>query len=158
MIYARGRARPSHVVLRGDFLRALSRDHHQGLSTALRLKRTTSATAREARQQFLDFWRTEGRRHFRIEEEVLLPAYARHRSVDDPAVVRVLTEHVDLRRLAIELEANERPEIDQLHELGERLQGHIRHEERVLFPKIEAAIPEVELGDLAEAIERAGTV
>lgn len=70
-------------------------------------------------------------------------------------MVRVLTEHVDLRRLAIELEANERPEIDQLHELGERLQGHIRHEERVLFPKIEAAIPEVELGDLAEAIERA---
>lgn len=74
MIQARGRARPSHVVLRGDFLRALSRDHHQGLSAALRLKRTTSATAREARQQFLDFWRTEGRRHFRIEEEVLLPA------------------------------------------------------------------------------------
>ena len=140
---------------RGDFLRALSRDHHQGLAAALRLKRTTSATAREARQLFLDFWRTEGRRHFRIEEEVLLPAYARHRAVDDPAVVRVLTEHVDLRRLAIELEANERPEIDQLHELGERLQGHIRHEERVLFPKIEAAIPEVELGDLAEAIERA---
>ena len=142
-------------MLRGDFLRALSRDHHQGLSAALRLKRTTSATAREARQQFLDFWWTEGRRHFRIEEEVLLPAYARHRNVDDPAVVRVLTEHVDLRRRAIDLEATERPEIAQLHELGERLQGHIRHEERVLFPKIEAAIPEAELRALAEAIQRA---
>jgi hemerythrin-like domain-containing protein len=67
----------------------------------------------------------------------------------------VLTEHVDLRRRAIDLEANERPEVDQLNELGERLQRHIRHEERVLFPKIEAAIPEGELGDLAEAIERA---
>ncbi len=140
---------------RGDFLRALSRDHHQGLSVALRLKRTTPATAGKDRQRFLDFWRGEGRRHFRIEEEVLLPAYARHGEVDEPAVVRVLTEHLDLRRRAIELEANERPEVDELRELGERLQRHIRHEERVLFPSIEAAIPEVELGDLAQAIERA---
>jgi hemerythrin-like domain-containing protein len=142
-------------VKRGDFLRALSRDHHQGLSTALRLKRATSSTAGEDRERFLDFWRAEGRRHFRIEEEVLLPAYARHSEVDEPAVVRVLTERVDLRRRALDLEANDRPEVDQLHELGERLQRHIRHEERVLFPRIEAAIPEVELGDLAEAIERA---
>ena len=140
---------------RGDFLRALSRDHHRGLSTALRLKRATSATAGEDRERFLDFWRAEGRRHFRIEEEVLLPAYARYSEVNEPAVVRVLTEHVDLRRRAMDLEANERPEVDQLHELGERLRRHIRHEERVLFPRIEAAIPEVELGDVAEAIERA---
>jgi hypothetical protein len=70
-------------------------------------------------------------------------------------VVRVLTEHVDLRRRAVDVEANERPEVDQLRELGKRLQRHIRHEERVLFPKIEAAIPEVDFGDLAEAIERA---
>jgi hemerythrin-like domain-containing protein len=142
-------------VKRGDFLRALSRDHHRGLSVALRLKRASSASAREDRQRFLDFWRADGRRHFRVEEEVLLPAYARHSEVDEPTVVRVLTEHVDLRRRAIDLEANERPGVDQLHELGDRLQRHIRHEERVLFPKIEGAIPEVELGDLAEAIQRA---
>ena len=140
---------------RGDFLRALSRDHHRGLSAAVRLKRTTSATAAKDRERFLDFWRAEGRRHFRVEEEVLLPAYARHGQVDDPVVARVLTEHVDLRRRAIDLEANKRPEVDQLRELGQRLQRHIRHEERVLFPKIEAAIPECEQGDLAEAIERA---
>jgi hemerythrin-like domain-containing protein len=140
---------------RGDFLRALSRDHHQGLSVALRMKRTTPATAGKDRQRFLDFWGAEGRRHFRIEEEVLLPAYARHSEVEEPAVVRVLTEHLDLRRRAKDLDANERPEIDQLHELGKRLERHIRHEERVLFPRIEAAIPEVELSDLAQAIERA---
>jgi hemerythrin-like domain-containing protein len=140
---------------RGDFLGALSRDHHQGLSVALRLKRTTPATAGKDRQRFLDFWRAEGRRHFRIEEEVLLPAYASHSEVDEPAVVRVLTEHLDLRRRAIELEANERPEVGQLRELGGRLQRHIRHEERDLFPRIEAAIPEAELGNLAQAIERA---
>jgi hemerythrin-like domain-containing protein len=123
----------------------------------LRLKRATSATVGEDRQRFLDFWGAEGRRHFRVEEEVLLPAYARHSEVDEPAVVRVLTEHLDLRRRAIDLDATERPEVDQLHELGKRLERHIRHEERVLFPRIEAAIPEVELSDLAGAIDRAET-
>jgi hemerythrin-like domain-containing protein len=140
---------------RSDFLHSLSRDHHQGLSAALRLKRATSASADEARQRFLDFWQAEGRGHFQVEEEVLLPAYARHGAVDDPAVVRVLTEHVELRRRALELEMDERADLDQLHELGQRLERHIRHEERVLFPKIEVAMPEDELSDLAEAIERA---
>jgi iron-sulfur cluster repair protein YtfE (RIC family) len=32
-----------------------------------------------------------------------------------------------------------------LHQLGERLERHIRHEERVLFPLIEEALPDDEL-------------
>jgi hypothetical protein len=71
---------------RSEFLEALSRGHHQGLYVALRLRHTTSASAAEARRAFLQFWRTEGRQHFRVEEDVLLPAYARHRPVDEPAV------------------------------------------------------------------------
>jgi hypothetical protein len=75
---------------RTEFLRALSRGHHQGLYVALRLRRTTSASAAGARSAFLEFWRTEGRQHFRVEEDLLLPAYARHRPVDDTAAARVL--------------------------------------------------------------------
>ena len=45
-------------------------------------------------------------RHFRAEEELLLPALGRHGEVDQPEIVRVLTEHVDLRRRAQELEAS----------------------------------------------------
>jgi iron-sulfur cluster repair protein YtfE (RIC family) len=76
---------------------------------------------------------------------VLLPAYARHGAHDHPAVVRVLTDHVDLRRRAGDLAATESPEPETLHHLGERLEGHIRHEERVLFPLIEEALPDDEL-------------
>jgi len=140
---------------RSEFLQALSRGHHQGLYVALRLRRATSASAVEARRVFLEFWRTEGRQHFRVEEDVLLPAYARHRPVDDPAIVRVLIEHVDLRRRATEFEASDSPSLAALHELGERLEQHIRHEERVLFPAIEAALPRAELSELALALERA---
>jgi Hemerythrin HHE cation binding domain len=130
---------------RSDALAPLSRQHHQGLFVAMSLKRADSASAVEARRAFMEFWKGEGREHFRIEEEVLLPAYARHGAHDHPAVVRVLTDHVDLRRRAGDLAATERPEPEMLHHLGERLERHIRHEERVLFPLIEEALPDDEL-------------
>ena len=140
---------------RSEFLQNLSREHHRGLFVALRLRRATRASMTDARGAFLQFWHSEGGQHFRVEEEVLLPAYARHRPPDEPAVVRVLTEHVDLRRRAAEMEASRAPSLTDVHELGERLAQHIRHEERVLFPAIEAALSDAELSELARALERA---
>jgi hemerythrin-like domain-containing protein len=136
---------------RSEELAPLSRHHHRGLFVALRLKRADAASAGEARRAFVDFWDSDGREHFRIEEEVLLPAYARHGPHDHPAVVQVLTDHVDLRRRAADLAAMERAEPQLLQELGERLERHIRHEERVLFPMIEEALPGDELADVMRA-------
>ena len=44
------------------------------------------------RDAFLGFWAAEGRQHFRDEEEILLPAFARHEPPTHEAVVRVLTD------------------------------------------------------------------
>jgi iron-sulfur cluster repair protein YtfE (RIC family) len=141
---------------RSEALAPLSHDHHQGLFVALQLKRAEPDTAAQAREAFLSFFEREGARHFRAEEEVLLPAYARHAGPDQPAVVRVLVEHVELRRRAQDLADGQEASVAELRELGERLEGHIRHEERVLFPMIEAALPARELERLAAAVERAG--
>jgi hemerythrin-like domain-containing protein len=140
---------------RSEALAPLSRDHHQGLFVALQLKRAEPGTAASARQAFVSFFEEDGARHFRAEEEVLLPAYARHAEPDRPEVVRVLVEHVELRRRAQDLAATPEPEVAELRELGERLEAHIRHEERVLFPMIEEALTEAELERLAAAVERA---
>lgn len=134
---------------RSDALAPLSRQHHQGLFAAMKLKRADAAGAAEARAAFVDFWEREGRDHFRVEEEVLLPAYARYGEHDHPAVVRVLVDHVDLRRRGEDVAAAADPDPAALNELGERLEGHIRHEERVLFPLIEEALPPDELARLA---------
>jgi hemerythrin-like domain-containing protein len=136
-------------VKRSDALASLSRQHHHGLFAAMKLKRADAAGAAAARAAFVDYWEREGRDHFRAEEEVLLPAYARHGEHDHPAVVRVLVEHVDLRRRGEDAAASEHPNPDDLHELGERLERHIRHEERVLFPLIEETLPEDELARVA---------
>ena len=138
---------------RSEALTPLSHQHHQGLFVALQLKRATPETAIDARTAFLDFFERDGASHFRAEEEVLLPAYARHSEFDHPAIVRVLTEHVDLRRRGQDLEAQRAPDPAELRELGERLESHIRHEERVLFPMIEQALPAEELKRLGAGLQ-----
>jgi hemerythrin-like domain-containing protein len=140
---------------RSDALTPLSRDHHHGLFVAMKLKRADRESAGAAKEEFLKFWHREGWRHFRIEEEVLLPAYARHAPATEEAVVRVLTDHVDLRRGGADLEADVEPSLESLREFGGRLEAHIRHEERVLFPRIEAALPDEELARLGAELERA---
>jgi hemerythrin-like domain-containing protein len=138
---------------RSEALAALSRDHHRGLFAAMKLKRADEETAAAAaRDTFLEFWEGGGRHHFHVEEEVLLPAWARHGAADHPAVVQVLVEHVDLRRRSADVAATGSPPLGDLHELGERLERHIRHEERVLFPLIEQALSPDELVELAVAI------
>lgn len=137
---------------RSAALAPLSRDHHQGLVVAQRLRRADADGLPAARQAFLEFWAAEGRRHFREEEEILLPAFARHGPADHETVARVLCEHVDLRRRAADLAAEPGPGLAEAHELGARFTAHIRHEERVLFPLIEAALPEAELAALVVAL------
>lgn len=140
---------------RSEALKPLSHDHHQGLYVALQLKRASPETAAEARQAFLDFLARESA-HFRAEEELLLPAFARHCEPDDPAIVRVLVEHVDLRRRGQDLaRSGPDPDLARLHELGKRLERHIRHEERELFPRIEDALSSDELEQLAAALRTA---
>ena len=135
---------------RSEELAPLSRDHHRGLFAALKLRRD----APDAREAFLAFW-PEGQRHFAIEEELLLPAFARHAPADHEAIVRVLVEHVDLRRRAQDLAADADPPAGALRELGDRLHAHIRHEEDVLFPLVERALPREELMALGAAIDEA---
>ncbi|HEY7620675.1 MAG TPA: hemerythrin domain-containing protein [Solirubrobacteraceae bacterium] len=140
---------------RSDALAELSRDHHQGLVVAQRLNRATGDSAAAAREVFLRFWDDEGHQHFRIEEDVLLPAIAHRVAPTHEAVVRVLTEHVDIRRRAADVAADPHAGVAQLNELGARLRDHIRHEEQALFPLIEQALTDDELAELLEALERA---
>ena len=56
---------------RSDELAPLSRDHHQALFVAMKLKRAEADGA----EAFLGFIAAHGGDHFRIEEEILLPAW-----------------------------------------------------------------------------------
>ena len=137
---------------RTSALAPLSHDHHQALVVAQKLRRATPDTVQAARDAWMSFW-PAGREHFRAEEEVLLPAYAGHAAVEeDPAVARVLLDHVTIRHHATELERHAETPLETIHALGDVLGGHVRLEEHELFPHIEAALPADELALLADAL------
>ena len=128
-------------------LEQLSRDHHQALVIAQRLKRADESNAAEARSAFLDYWENDGREHFREEEETLLPTFARFSDPNLPIIARVLIDHVTIRGFAAEL-ANHSA-LDLLHRTGTELERHVRREERDLFPLLEQTIPGPELVKLS---------
>jgi len=140
---------------RSPALASLSRDHHQALVVAQQLRRATDATAAEARATFLAYWAEHGRLHFRLEEELLFPAYAGHGDPHDPVVLRALGEHAMIRHRADALAATTYADRGALERLGADLAAHVRLEEREVFPLIERAMPERELDALAQALEAA---
>jgi len=136
-------------------LASLSRDHHKTLVVAQRLRRASDGTAAEAREAFLAYWHAHGRRHFRLEEEVLFPAYAGHGDPHDPRVLRALGEHAMIRQRAQALAATASAPAEALEQLGAELQAHVRLEEREVFPLIESVVPEGELTALARSLAAA---
>lgn len=137
---------------RAEALRPLSREHLKALLAAKRTRDSIDLEA--ATSAFLDFWEEEGRRHFRVEEEVLLPAWAAAAEIDRPKVDRFLYEHLEIRRDALRLAAGELS-LAEAHDLGKLLHDHVRFEERILFPIIEDDLDAESLARLAAAMEAA---
>lgn len=137
---------------RAEALRPLSREHLGALLAARKLRQAEDIA--DITAEFRAYWDKDGRRHFRIEEEVLLPGWAAYGELDRPGVARMLEEHVAIRRETVRLEAGELS-IDQVHAFGDLLHDHVRFEERELFVAAEAALDPAALERLAAAIEAA---
>ena len=136
---------------RSAALQPLSRDHHQALSVALKMRRADDA--QQAATDFLSFWEAHGRRHFQVEEEVLLPLWARLGTIDRDAAGRLAGEHLEIRARALALADD--PDLGSVRELGEMLSEHVRFEERELFVAIESDLDADQLDRLAAAVAAA---
>jgi hypothetical protein len=138
---------------RSDELSPLSRDHHQALFAALELSR---AEEREhAADVLTSFMADHGADHFRVEEEILLPAWlAGDPGADRSLAERVLTEHLTLRSRARSAAAGTLA-LEELREAGELLNAHVRFEERVLFAAIEEGLDAGALSRLGAEIDAA---
>ena len=133
-------------------LTPLSHDHHQALFVALKLKRDGDAAAVAG---FLEFFDGEGERHFQIEESILLPAWIEgDEAADADLARRVLAEHLQLRTMVVRLREGRAKDSDA-RELGEALEGHVRFEERELFPLIEAGLEPAAISELGRRIAAA---
>ena len=147
-------------------LHPLSQHHHFALIQALEMRRAAEAPAetraaavlRQA-AKFVRFWHKTGHAHFREEEEVLLPAYARHTRLDqDAEVMRVLADHAEIRAAVQDFEkclAVKRPvEAKAMGRLAKLLHDHVRLEENELFPRIEKILGEEHLNAMGRGLSR----
>lgn len=92
------------------------------------------------------FWEESTSAHFREEEVVLLAVYARYGGdLGAESIQEMVAEHARIRGLVMALIEEIRSgdvSTYTLCEIGERLEAHIRLEERRVFPLVEAVLPQ----------------
>ena len=140
---------------RSAALAPLSRDHHQALDAALRLRGADVAGLDEAVAHFARFW-DHGQAHFAIEERLILPALPSDDADWARGIERVARDHAAIRRLATALLApGAAPEVATARSLGDLLNEHVRFEERNLFELLEQRLDPAELTALGESVAAA---
>jgi hemerythrin-like domain-containing protein len=153
-------------VKRHPSLHPLSQHHHFALIQALEMRRAAEAPAekrdaaveRQA-EKFVAFWHKTGIVHFREEEEVLLPAYARHTRLDqDTGVMRLLADHAEIRAAVQDFEQRRAKELpiqaEAMARLAKLLHDHVRLEENEVFPRIERVLGEEHLNAMGRGLTR----
>lgn len=137
---------------RTKYLEPLSHDHHHGLRAVAFLRRELAdgTSHRALADYILDLWRDELERHFRDEERLLLPLMTTPET--ERLATRMLAEHREIKGLIDAIDGDETSRAELLKTFPELLAAHIRFEERELFPKLEAEIPEKDLRKVAEAL------
>lgn len=140
----------------------LSHHHQHVLVQAKRLGRARGEEPDKASafaSEFLALWESRGADHFREEEEILLPMLARHARVRREEISEMLFQHAEIRslidRIAEALDGEGPLPVPLLVELGESLERHVRLEEQVIFPLVEATLPQDEMDRLRERLEQA---
>lgn len=100
--------------------------------------------------QTIAYWSNDLCTHFRQEEVILLPVFARHTTADHPEIAETLRQHADIRaavdQLKNDLEAATLAVASQT--LADQLSQHIRYEEQCLFPLLQEVLPEAALWEI----------
>lgn len=139
---------------------SLSHDHHHGLALALRcrkqglgqLKPMGAEGLRARAREFLDAYAGELVFHFRAEEEILFPRLRAQVPDSRELIDELIHDHQVIRRALPALEAGSGL-AKLLFDLGDRLEGHIRREERELFPLFERNADEIGAEAIGKEIE-----
>lgn len=133
-------------------LQPLSRQHHQGLLMVLLLQKGLQKNAAiDVMQEFLvSVWNSDLESHFNQEENFLLPLL-QDKPIDPQLTARLWQDHAVLRELAAKAITGSLNEIE-IGYFAERLEQHIRFEERIYFPAAEQVLSAEELEQLGGSL------
>ena len=131
-------------IKRSKELAPLSREHHDGLLFAWKIKQgLANSTPVETLCNYTRwFWSNHIKPHFKDEEKVLV----KFLPTDNPLVQQMIKEHAQIRDLVISLD--KKPDSDSLKLLSDYINNHIRFEERKLFPYAEKTLTPEQLNEI----------
>lgn len=138
-------------------LEKLSEDHHLYLIQAQNIRwlingDQRATTSEDLVASLLDFWQRDGEFHLREEEEVIYPFYLQYAPLDKKVIDALKTDHMWMRDKFAELSNMPRFEntTPLLKSLGDYMISHIRHEEQVIYEKIQTTLTNEALAELAK--------
>lgn len=129
---------------RSKELAPLSREHHDGLLFAWKIKKgLQSDTSLETLCNYIRwFWDNHIKPHFKDEEKVLV----KYLPADNPLVQQMIKEHEQIRDLVIGLDKE--PDKSSVQLLAEVINLHIRFEERELFEYAEKTLTPEQMNEI----------
>ncbi|MEA2498280.1 MAG: hypothetical protein QOH26_685 [Actinomycetota bacterium] len=138
---------------RHETLIPLTHDHHHALAQIRRLRVAANGTDEDRQfwgRQFQRFFHDDTIKHFREEEEIVFPLVVEEpeaRDTLDRAMCEHLVIHAAVHSMERELEDGA-PRASTLLRVVDLLQGHIRFEEKTVFPLIESLAGEASLASV----------
>ncbi len=135
-------------IKRHKSIQPLSRDHHHGLLLCWKIRQGFQKNvATERIKSYADwFWKDHLAGHFTVEESLLFPILGNEHEL----VKKALAEHRRIKRL---FKDKENP-LKSLNILEEKLESHIRFEERILFNEIQTIANEEQLRSLDQHLNQ----
>lgn len=132
-------------IKRSQQLAPLSREHHDGLLFAWKLRQgLANGTAMETLRDYCNWYcRNHITQHFEHEENILL----KYITPDHPLATQLKEEHNDIRELLLSID--DKPEAGTISMLANFISRHIRFEERRVFNYLEENLTPDQLNDIA---------
>ena len=137
-------------IKRSTQLAPLSREHHDGLLFAWKLRRgLANDTAIEILSNYCHwYWKNHIRKHFHHEEDILLKFIP----AGNEMAKRLKNEHDNIRELILSID--HKPDTITIGMLADFISRHIRFEERILFNYLEQNLSAAELDDIYSQLEQ----
>lgn len=137
-------------IKRSHQLAPLSREHHDGLLFAWKIKQgLENRTSVELLRKFsMWYWRNHIKPHFYQEEKILIPYMPEGHEM----AIQLKEEHDHIRELILEID--KQPDIQSLKILCDLLNKHIRFEERELFKYLEELLSKEQLDIVFNELEK----
>lgn len=138
-------------IKRSKYIIKLSRDHNASLLFCWKIRqgKKLGVDGERIKPYVAYFAKDHMAPHFEEEETILFSSVS-----EDELVKQAVSEHQLIYKLVDQVRSAEGAELDEsLLKLADTVDGHVRFEERTLFPHLEKLIPEPQLKQISEKLD-----